>query len=88
VSEKEILEVLEAIVQLLLPPAVEGGRETDESRILRLCDFDHTREQIAKAINKPLNRVDVVLNSLRKNGRIKSLPRGGNTVYIRVRRNP
>lgn len=84
--DKAILERLEALVQLSIPPVEEPEKETDEVRILRLCDFNHTREDIAKQISKPVNRVDVVLNGLRKAGKIRSVSKDGATVYLRFRR--
>lgn len=84
--EQAILERLEALVQLSIPVMGEVGKETDETRVLRLCDYNHTREEIAKTIAKSLNRVDVVLNCLRREGRIRSLTKDGMTVYVRLRR--
>lgn len=84
--EKAMLERLDVLVQLAIPSIPAGERETDETKILRLCDYDHPREDISKEIGKPLNRVDVVLNSLRKSGKIRSAQKDGSTVYIRLRR--
>lgn len=84
--EKAILERLEVLVQLSIPPMESAEKETDEIKVLRLCDYNHTREDIAKEIGKSLNRVDVVLNGLRKAGKIRSVPKDGATVYVRVRR--
>jgi hypothetical protein len=85
-TEQSILERLDALVQLSVPAMTEVEKETDETRVLRLCDYAHTREEIAKGMGKSLNRIDVVLNSLRKVGRIRSLPKDGMTVYVRLRR--
>lgn len=84
--ENAITERLDVLIQLALPTLDPVEKETDESRILSLCDYQHTREQIAKKTGKSLNRVDVVLNGLRKAGKIRSVTKDGQTVYIRLRR--
>ncbi|MCH7986508.1 MAG: hypothetical protein IH847_07985 [Acidobacteria bacterium] len=84
--EKAILERLEALVQLSLPSVTLPDKETNEIKVLRLCDYNQTREDIAKAIGITQNQVDVLLNSLRKSGKIRSVPKDGTTVYIRLRR--
>ena len=83
--EKTILERLEALIQLSIPPLQAIEKETDEIRVLRLCDYSHTREEISRSLKKSLNRVDVVLNALRKTGKIRSVSKDGSTVYIRMR---
>ena len=85
-TDQAMLERLEALVLLSVPPMPKTDRETDETRVLALCDYGHTRDQIAKTIGKSLNRVDVLLNALRKDGKIRSVSKDSSTVYVRLRR--
>ncbi len=85
-NDPAILERLETLVLLSVPPMPRPDRETDETRVLALCDYAHTRDQIAKTIGKPLNRVDVLLNALRKEGKIRSVSKDSSTVYVRLPR--
>jgi DNA-binding transcriptional ArsR family regulator len=82
-----ILERLEALVHLLLPSMSGYGlpEKGDKYAVLSLCDYAHTREDIKNSLGKSQNRVDVVLNSLRKDSLIKSASRDGKIMYVRVR---
>jgi hypothetical protein len=79
----QVVERLDALIILLLPRVPEGKR-TDETRVLEYCDFGHTREQIATEIGKATSVVDPILSRLRKAGRIRSMARNGQTVYLRT----
>jgi hypothetical protein len=85
--DSSLTERLDALIQLLMPPVPSETRETDEIRVLRLCDHLHDREAIAKEIGKPIGRIDVILNTLRRDGRIRSVSKDGRTVYVRLIRN-
>ena len=86
--EKSVLERLDALLLLSMPPVRGSAKETNEVKVLRLCDFQHTREDISKEVKISLNQVDVILNGLRKTGRIVSLPKDGTKVYLRLRSEP
>lgn len=87
-QEKAIVERLEALLQLCLPPVPKTAKETVETKVLRLCNFQNTREEISKTLKISFNQLDVTLNGLRKAGKIVSLQRDGTTVYIRLRSEP
>jgi len=86
--DKAILERLEALLLLSIPPVPRSAKETNEVKVLRLCDFQHSREDISKEVKISLNQVDVILNGLRKTGRIVSLSKDGTKVYLRLRSEP
>ena len=79
----QVVERLDALIYIFLPPIPEG-KQTDERRVLELCDYAHTREEIAEDIGKPFSTIDPILSSLRKAGRIRSVLRDGHKVYVRV----
>jgi len=82
-SVAQVVERLDALIYLFLPPIPEA-KQTDERRVLELCDYGHTREEIAKDVGKPFSTIDPILSSLRKASRIRSVSRDGRTVYVRV----
>ncbi len=86
-TNSAILERLDALIQLLLPSTTGYAlpEKGDRFAVLSLCDYEHSREEIKKLLGKSQNRVDVVLNSLRKDGLVKSVSKNGTTLYVRVR---
>ncbi len=81
---KILIEQNEVLIQLSIPRYVRPEKVTDESRALGLCDFQHTRKEIVRKLGKPQGRVDVILNGLRKAGRIRSVTKEGQTYYVRL----
>ena len=84
----EIRERLDVLIHLLLAPILAMGpsvRGKVKTAVLERCDFLHTREDIANDLRVSLNQVDVTLNSLRKENRIRSVQVSGKTYYIRIR---
>ena len=90
VSEKldAILDRMDIVIHLLLSPIKRSEitlKGKMQKAVLELCDFGHTREDMAKRLDKSLNTIDVTLNSLRKQDFIKSVSVEGKTYYIRIK---
>jgi transcription initiation factor IIE alpha subunit len=84
----EIRERIDVMIHLLLAPvqATEPNvRGKVQREVLKLCDFAHTREEIAKKLKISLNLLDVTLNKLRNKNFIRSVQVSGKTYYIRIR---
>ena len=63
----DISDRLDIIISLLIPPNrhSENGEDTLQNIILKLCDYDHTTEEIIKATNKSASHVNKELSLLR-----------------------
>jgi len=86
-SEKEIVERLEVLITLMIPPFNEGkyqekGLQLD---ILRVCDFENTVEDMERKLKKSRNIINVNLSRLRSKGLIRSASKDGSIVYLRLR---
>lgn len=86
-SEQDILERMDAIVCLLLPPFDEGkyGLKGIPLHVLKLCDYEHSVNDMIKIIKKPRAQIDNALSKLRKEGYIKTITRNGSSVYLRLK---
>lgn len=84
----EIRDRIDVMIHLLLAPiqiTEPKVRGKVQQKVLTLCDFTHTREEIADELQISLNQVDVTLNNLRKKNLIRSVQVGGKTYYVRIR---
>jgi hypothetical protein len=82
-----VCERLDALISLLMPSAVgpidpPKGLQLD---IFKLCDYEHTTEEIRQAVGKKQTHVNKELSLLRSKGLIRSVPRDGRQVHIRVK---
>jgi hypothetical protein len=83
---KAVCDRLDVIISLLMPP-VTRRTETPKGLqldILRLCDFDHTTEDIRRTVNKSLKHVTKELSLLRSKGIIRTVRRDGRLVHFRL----
>ena len=92
VFETKTLERLEAIVdrlniliELSVPPPKTEGMGKTEAKVLELCDMKNTVDDMMKKLKKTRNVIDVRLHSLRKKGLIRSIKLGKKTYYVRTR---
>lgn len=83
-KEDEILERLDLIVQLLIPP-FHTGQGQSQDKVLELCDLQNTREDMMKATAMNAGQLDMALSRLREKGVIRAVKRNKGMVYLRVR---
>jgi len=82
-----VCDRLDVVISLLIPPAI---RHTDPFKglqldILKLCDYDHTTEEIRNVVNKTIAHVAKELSLLRSKGMIRTVQRDGKQVHVRIR---
>lgn len=82
----DIAERLDTIIRLLIPSMATYPEETNDlhREILKLCDSEHTTEDIRKSIGKSANHVNKELSILRSRGLIGTVLRNGEKVHIRL----
>ena len=83
---KSLCDRLDVVISLLMPAAV---RNTDPPRglqleILKLCDYDHTTDDIREAVNKSSKHVGKELSLLRSKGMIRTVRRDNRQVHVRT----
>jgi hypothetical protein len=83
---ESLCDRLDLVISLLMPAAV---RNSDQPKglaldILKLCDYDHTTEDIRKAVNKTATHVLKELSLLRSKGMIRTVQRNGRQVHVRL----
>jgi hypothetical protein len=86
-SEQDIIERMDALVCLLLPPFDESKYNLKgiPIQVLKLCDYEHSVNDMINIIKKPRAQIDNALSKLRKEGYIKSISRNGSNVYLRLK---
>jgi hypothetical protein len=82
----DVCDRLDVVISLLIPPAtriadVPKGLALD---ILKLCDYDHTTEDIRKSVGKTAEHVAKELSLLRSKGMIRTVQRDGRQVHVRL----
>ena len=84
---KQIVDRLDVLIHLSIPTYSESNYDFSglAVRIIELCDFEHTRNDIIKKISKPANQVDPALTKLRQSGIIRSVIKDQKTYYVRVK---
>lgn len=92
VFETKTLERLEAIVdrlniliELSVPPPKTEGLGKTEAKVLELCDMKHIANDMMKKLKKTKNLIDVTLHNLRSKGLIRSIKVGKKTYHVRTR---
>ena len=87
ISEQDILDRMDAILSLLMPPFDESKYALKglPLQVLRLCDFEHTVSDMVKNTKKSRPQIDNALSKLRKEGYIKTITRNGANVYLRLK---
>lgn len=85
-ADDPVVERLDILIALLMPAASKYGGQLGalQSEILALCDYNHTTEEICKAVKKTNNHVNKELSLLRSKGMVKTVRRGERSVHIRV----
>lgn len=78
---------LDTLIVLLMKPADQysdsvAGLQID---ILRLCDYEHTTEDICRKVGKTAGHVQKELSLLRAKGFVKTVSRDDRQVHIRLR---
>ena len=83
-NDKEVIERLDTIISLLLPNSNYDfkGIKLD---VIMLCDYLHTWQDMMKKLKKSRPIIDKALSALRKEGFIKSVKKGDDNVYIRIK---
>ena len=86
-KEQEIIERLDAIIHLLMPTFDEKmfGFKGIPIEVLKLCDYNHTVQNMTKKLRKSRPVIDNALSKLRKDGLIKSVNRNNQIVYVRLK---
>ena len=86
-SEQDIIDRMDAILSLLLPPFDETKCNLRglPLQVLKLCDYEHTVTDMVKVTKKSRAQVDNALSKLRKEGYIKTLTKNGLNVYVRLK---
>jgi len=82
-----VCDRLDVVISLLMPSAVHNadapkGLQLD---IFKMCDYEHTTEDIRKAVNKSPKHVVKELSLLRSKGMIRTVDRDGQQVHVRLR---
>lgn len=85
-DEDPVLSRLDVLISLLLPRMTKyAGEKSDlQRKILALCDYEHTSDEISKATKKTPNHVIKELSLLRSRGLVKTMKRDGRLVYVRL----
>lgn len=86
-KDPELIERLDAIINLLIPRYMEDSYDFKglPKQVIELCDYDHSVQDMMKKLDKSRPMVDNALSKLRKEGYIKSITRGDKKVYIRLK---
>jgi len=86
-SEQDIIDRMDAILTLLIPPFDKNKYDLKgiSLEVLRLCDYEHTVNDMVKKTKKSRPQIDNALSKLRKEGYIKTIVKGGNNVYLRLK---
>ncbi len=81
-----IIERLDLMISLLVRRADEAGddRRGLPCEILKLCDYDHTTDEIAQKLGKKKGHIHKELCVLRTAGRIRTVKRGVRVVHVRI----
>jgi DNA-binding transcriptional ArsR family regulator len=84
---KKIIERMDTIVSLLIPAfdATNYSVKGLKLDILRLCDYEHTVQDIVKKLKKSKSQIENELSNLRALDLIKSLVKDKKTVYARLK---
>lgn len=86
-SDQETIARLDVIISLLLPTFDEKKYDFKgiKLEVLKLCDFGHTVADMVKQLKKPRTAIDKSLSGLRKEGYIRTIVKGSDNVYIRLK---
>jgi hypothetical protein len=79
----EILEKLDVIISLLIPP-YKQEKYTIGHDVLPYCDGQHTADDIARKTKKSRASVHKAIQRLRKSFIIKNITKDSQTYYIRL----
>jgi hypothetical protein len=84
---QDLCDRLDAIIYLLLSPAIKNPDPPKGLglQILSLCDYEHTTDDICRAVSKTPKHVAKELSLLRTKGMIRTVKRDKRQVHIRVR---
>lgn len=82
----DVCDRLDVLIALFLPPSIKN---TDILKglaleIFKLCDYEHTTDEIRIAVGKSSNHVLKELSLLRSKGRIRTVRRGAKQVHVRM----
>jgi DNA-binding transcriptional ArsR family regulator len=85
-DDDPVLSRLDVLISLLLPRMAKYAGEKSElqRKILSLCDYEHSSDEISKATKKTPNHVIKELSLLRSRGLVKTMKRDGRLVYVRL----
>jgi hypothetical protein len=86
VAISDLADRLDTLIQLLIPPMTSYADEVSglHRNILELCDYEHTTDDIQKAIGKSANHVNKELSLLRSRGLVKTVVRGRERTHVRL----
>ena len=84
---KLVVERLDVLIHLSIPAYTETNYNFSglPVKIIELCDFEHTRNDIISKLGKPANQIDPALTKLRQSGIIRSVIKNQKTYYVRVK---
>ena len=83
---KGVCDRLDVLIALLLAPASPVEPPTGlQLDIFRMCDYEHTTEEIRSAVKKSATHVSKELSLLRSKGLVRTVQRDGRQVHVRVR---
>lgn len=84
--ENEIVERLDILIALMIPPFNESRYPMKglAVEVLRYCDSHHTVDHIVTALKEKKNAVEKALTKLRGLGLIRSVTKGGRVYYVRL----
>ena len=83
-SLKNIERKLDVLITLQKVSVNPPSLGEDEKKILKLCDKNHTVDDMAKETGKKKGNVRVILYNLRKKAQINSVKIKNKTVYERI----
>jgi hypothetical protein len=85
--DNDIVDRLDTIISLLLPKFDQNSYDFKGIKldVIKLCDYNNTIQDMMKKLSKPRQRIDDSLSILRKEGFIKTIKKGDDNVYIRLK---
>lgn len=82
---EEIVDRLNVLIELSVPPLKTEGLGKAEAKVLELCDMKHTANDMMKKLKKTRNMIDFTLHKLRDKGLIRSIRIGKKKYHVRTR---
>jgi len=86
-NDRETLERLDTIISLLLPKFHDENYDFKgiKSEVMKLCDYSNTVQDMCKKLKKTRPQIDNALSFLRKHGYIRTITKGEDNVFLRLK---